>query len=232
MLTQTIPSYLYVQYQDEPTAPAFDEGTLGIATVGIATEAITGRGRDVYPVSDLQAFVNSYNAVAQGYLDSVNSLNLPIYTIQSGTMLDWVALGLYGIQRPSLSVGTTYTPLGVYNTVVYNETAYSEDVKGGDITAYFVTDDYFKRIITWNFYNGDSFQFTIPWLKRRVKRFLDGIDGVDFPIDETYDISVILTGINSFEINVPDTEAAHILEACILQGILSLPFQYIFTVTY
>ena len=232
MLTQIIPSYLYIQYQDEPTAPPFDEGTLGIATVGIATEAVTGRSRDRYPVSDLQAFVNSYNAIAQGYLDSVNALNLPIYTLQTGSMLDWVALGLYGIQRPSLSVGTTYTPLGVYNTVVYNETAYSEDVKGGDITVYAVTDDYFKRIITWNFYSGDSFQFTIPWLKRRVKRFLDGIDGVDFPIDETYDISVSLIGVNAFEINVPDTEAARILEACVLQGIISLPFQYIFTVTY
>ena len=207
MLTETIPSYLYVQYQDEPE---------------------TGVGS----VSDLQAFVNAYNSIAQGYLNSVNDLRLPIYTAQTGAMLDWVAFGIYGTQRPALSSGNTFSPLGVYNTVPYNTTAYSEDVKEGEIIVYNVTDDYFKRILTWNFYKGDGFQFTTQWLKRRIKRFLFGVDGINFPIEETYDVSVEYSSPNTINITIPDVEASPIFEAALAENIINVPFQYVFTVSY
>lgn len=232
MLTKTIPSYLYTQYQDEPTDVPAPNGIYAIPQEGIATVAITGLGHTGIPVSSLQAFVNSYNAITQNYLDDINVLNLPIYTVQSGAMLDWVALGLYGVNRPSLSTGTTFTPLGVYNTVDYNTTAYSEDIKGGEVTNYVVTDDHFKRILTWNFYKGDGFQFNMMWLKRRVKRFIYGFNGVNFPIEDTYEISIISTAPNTFEIHIPDLDIAPIFEACIIQGVLNVPFQYTFTVTY
>lgn len=232
MLTQIIPSYLYVQYQDEPLPDPADNKSYAIPAIGVATIAVSGRGPIANPISDLQAFVNAYNSLAQGYLDDINALNLPIYTLQSGAMLDWVALGIYGVNRPSLSTGTSYTPLGVYNTEPYNTRAYSEDVKGGTAVNYVVTDDHFKRILTWNFYKGDGFQFNIPWLKRRVKRFLYGFDGVDFPIEETYQVSVTKPSANSFVIHVPNIDIAPILSACIAQAVLNLPFEYTFTVTY
>lgn len=232
MLTQIIPSYLYVQYQDEPAPTPAANSSYAVGGWGVATIAVTGRGPVADPPSDLQAFVNAYNSLAQGYLDDINSLSLPVYTLQSGAMLDWVALGLYGVNRPSLSTGTSYTPLGVYNTVPYNVTAYSQDIKGGTYTNYVVTDDHFKRILTWNFYKGDGFQFSIPWLKRRVKRFLYGFDGIDFPIGETYQVSVTKPSANSFTIHVPNIDIAPILSACIAQAVLNLPFQYTFTVTY
>lgn len=232
MLTQIIPSYLYDQYRNEDTPEAVIGPDSAIAGIAVAGFAIAGNDAGLFSVSDLQAFVNAYNAIAQGYLDSVNSLNLPIYTLQSGAMLDWVAYGLYGSKRPSLAYGSTYTPLGVYNTEPYNVTAYSEDIKSGAITIYTVTDDYFKRILTWNFYKGDGFQFNIPWLKRRVKRFLYGLDGVSPDIQETYEISVTVTAPNFITITIPNVAASPVLAACIAEGVLNLPFQFIFTVSY
>ena len=54
---------------------------------------------------NLQSFVSAYNTMTQEYLDWFNNINLPIYTVQSGTMLDWVATGLYGIPRPTIANG-------------------------------------------------------------------------------------------------------------------------------
>lgn len=232
MLTDIIPSYLYVQYQDEPIPAPVANDTYAMPGIGIAGVAVAGRGPVTAQKSDLQAFVDSYNALAQGYLDDFNSLSLPIYTLQSGAMLDWVALGIYGVNRPSLSAGTSFGPDGVYNTVEYNKTAYSEDIKGGAYTNYVVTDDHFKRILTWNFYKGDGFQFDIPWLKRRIKRFLYGFNGVDFPIGDTYQVSVTKPSANSFAISIPNLDIAPIFAACIAQGVLNVPFQYTFTVSY
>ena len=232
MLTAIIPSYLYTQYQDGPVPDPESNTSFGIAGIGVASIAVAGRQPVSNPVTDLQAFINAYNSLAQGYLDSVNDLSLPIYTKQSGLMLDWVALGVYGAYRPSLSAGTSFTPLGAYNTVPYSTTAYSEDIKGGTATTYVVTDDFFKRILTWNFYKGEGFQFDIPWLKRRVKQFLYGLDGVALNIDNTYEISITLSAPNNFVIHIPDIAAAPVFAACIAQGVLNVPFQYNFTVTY
>ncbi|HHR1377797.1 TPA: hypothetical protein ACS3HB_005189, partial [Citrobacter freundii] len=57
-----------------------------------------------------------------------------------------------------------------------------------------VSDDLFKRIMTWNFYKGDGFYFTIPWLKRRIMRFLTGVNGVDVVNDQHWSISVLFSG--------------------------------------
>jgi hypothetical protein len=48
--------------------------------------------------------------------------------------------------------------------------------------------------MTWNFYKGDGYYFTIPWLKRRIIRFLTGIDGVDVVNDQRWSISVLFSG--------------------------------------
>lgn len=139
---------------------------------------------------DLQAFVASYNALAQQYLDWLNTVNLPVYTGApiSGSLLDWVAQGLYGITRPALASGSN-SDLGPYNTAMLNELPYN----GLDIITpapVATSDDIFKRIITWNYYRGDGRVFTVPWLKRRIMRFLEGTDGSAPSIDNTWQISV------------------------------------------
>ena len=139
----------------------------------------------------LQAFVASQNQLAQGYLDFMNTINLPVYTSDniSGSLLDWVAAGLYGIIRPALPYGNPAS-LGPFNTYAYNTVAFNGLVGASTSTFYATSDDTFKRMITWNFYKGDGYQFNVKWLKRRVMRFLYGVNGTDPGVNQTYRISV------------------------------------------
>jgi len=150
---------------------------------------------------DLEAFFTAYNELSQSNLDKINTLNLPIYTTKSGVLLEWVALGLYGFTRPVLPKGD-YFDKGVYNTIHLNEVPYNQNVRIAPTDFYQVTDDIFKRCITWNFYKGDGFQFTINWLKRRVARFLSGVNGVSHNIDETYQISVTMDAMDVVTIRI------------------------------
>jgi hypothetical protein len=267
-----IPSYLYQQYSDD---------------------------------SDLQAFVAAYNLLAQRYLNTFNQLNLPVYTnpLITGQLLDWVGQGIYGFSRPSLAAPTAFSGLGVYDTIPYDTNPYSYDIKSGAGQQYTVTDDYYKRILTWNFYKGDGFQYNTTWLKNRVARFLFGLNGAPLEIDQTYNlgtpavlsgctvsgttltvgsvvsgtiipymilsgagiteptfivsgsgntwtlsqsmtistpeamqglnaVSVTYTAPNSITIKVPNLPIAPIFQSAIQEGVLYVPFQYNYTVTY
>jgi len=140
---------------------------------------------------DLQAFVGSYNSIAQGYLDWFNTINLPIYTSDtiSGDLLDWIAQGLYGQTRPALSSGQN-AYLGTYNSFLYNQIPYNERLVVGPSNVVATSDDIFKRCMTWNLYQGDGRQFNVLWLKRRIMRWLTGENGTSPNIDNTDQISV------------------------------------------
>lgn len=139
---------------------------------------------------NLQSFVSAYNTMTQEYLDWFNTINLPIYTVQSGTMLDWVATGLYGIPRPTIANGflAWSAPLNTWamNTIPLN--GIDESPAG---TPQYITDDYYKRIITWFFYKGDGQVFTVNWLKRRIIRFCLGVNGFSPNISTTPNVSVV-----------------------------------------
>lgn len=143
----------------------------------------------------IQAFIAAYNDFAQAYLDYFNNLQLPIYTRPEiyGLLLDWVAEGLYGFKRPLLPTAFIRSK-GPYNTLQYNEVPYNYYLPDGPSEYFATSDDVFKRIITWNFFKGDGTQFNVRWLKRRVQRFLIGENGIDPPVDETYQISVLFSG--------------------------------------
>jgi hypothetical protein len=180
---------------------------------------------------DLVAFFTAYNNTSQELLNQTNSLNLPVYTKLSSPLLDWVADSVYGLKRPSLSqVVTGGSSLGVYDTQPYDVMGYSINNSTITSNSYVVNDDYFKRILTWNFYKGDGFQFTNEWLKRRLKRFLYGVNGVDFPIDNTYEISVEYTNGYQIVVTLPNTTISPILKACFTSNVLNIPFQYTFTI--
>jgi hypothetical protein len=140
---------------------------------------------------DLQAFKSSQNSMQNDIVDTFNGLNLPNYTQYpiSGALLDWVAAGLYGMIRPSLSSGI-YKLLGPYNTAEYNTIIYNarELLYPDQIVA--TNDDIFRRILTWHFSKGDGKNFSIQWLKKRVMKFLIGDSGKNINIDQTYQISV------------------------------------------
>ena len=140
---------------------------------------------------DCQAFVSAFNAMAQQYVDSFNQIELPIYTSPtiSGPLLDWVLTGLYGIPRPALSSGRNRN-IGPFNTYVMNSIPFNTQQLIGPQNVTVVSDDIYKRIATWNFFKGDGKYFDVRWLKRRIMRFVLGVDGADVDVDQTYQISV------------------------------------------
>jgi len=142
---------------------------------------------------DLQAFVASFNALAQEYVSFFANVSLPVYTGLSGGLLDWVALGLYGVARPTLPSGSN-RDTGSYNTYAFDTTAFNTIRRVGPQNVQATSDDTFKRCLTWALYKGDGKVFDIRWLKRRVKRFLIGVNGSAPNVDETYDISVTVGG--------------------------------------
>lgn len=140
---------------------------------------------------DIQAFNASYNNTAQRYVTTFATLGLPVYTGDpiNGALLDWVGTGLYGYSRPTLPSGKTQT-IGPLNTWEPNRIAINKFRRIGPQEYYVTTDDIYKRCITWHFFKGDGKVFNVRWLKRRVMRFLIGINGTAPPIDNTYQISV------------------------------------------
>lgn len=152
---------------------------------------------------DLNAFVNQFNLMAQQYVDWFNSINLPVYTADTivDGLLDWVALGLYGQERPSLPSGEAET-IGPINTYAFNTMPFNGFELIGPKNVYATTNDVFKRILTWNFYKGDGYTFNIRWLKRRIQRFLDGVNGTDPGVNQTYQISVTFGTGNQVNINI------------------------------
>ncbi|WP_213239647.1 hypothetical protein [Citrobacter braakii] len=181
------------------------------------------------------AFFQVYNEMAQEYLDEINSLSIPYWPSPalSGKLLDWVVEGIYGESRPLLKVSLDAIAKGAYNTIDYNTIPYAglKNYIPGATT--YVVDDYFKRILTWNFYKGDGVQFNIDWLKRRIARFLRGPNGIDPPVTDTFDISVIPNN-GVFAILLPNSNdsVGQFLKDAIEQRIVKLPFMYSFTVDF
>ena len=119
--------------------------------------------------SDVAAFVASYNSMTQGYVDYLNNVGLPIYTQLSGALLDWIGAGYYGYPRPTIGI-----PAGaIFGTAAFNTVQFGS----GSLNAITVNDDIYKRILTWKLQRGDGMYCTIPFLKKRITRFLLGVNG-------------------------------------------------------
>ena len=142
---------------------------------------------------DLQAFVRAYNDQAQGMVDWFNQVGLADWTSPQviGGLLDWVAQGLYGMPRPVLHSGRTQW-VGGLNTAALDTIPFNALTRTGSLNYYAVDDDIFKRILTWHLWKGDGKQFNFRWLKRRIMRFLTGVNGTAGEVDQTYQISVTI----------------------------------------
>ncbi len=226
-ITQTIPSYSYVQYNDDP---------------------------------DIVAFFTAYNDESKQRLDDTNAYQLPVFLEQSGSLLDWAATSIYGVARPNLTSGGPHQ-VGPLNSFELNSETLNAFSMVNNSKAFLADDDTYRRIIQWNTFKGDGFQFTMRWLKRRIQRF---ISGTLFP-DQTYQVSVRFTGPNAVLISiatsiqrliggafynehhfdgliplngietaplVPPTSTAFAsaFQSAVVSGVLLLPFQYTFTV--
>ena len=186
----------------------------------------------------VQALNASFNQVAQSYMDWFSQVNLPIYTQPqiAGPLLDWVAEGIYGISRPALASGTVFG-VGLLNTYELNTFLLNTFVTTSSFQSFVVSDDVFKRIITWFFFKGDGFQFSMTWLKRRVMRFLTDPAGSAPNIDNTYPVSVAFGASNDVTITITLTASAGItptiatiFQAAVQSAAINLPFQFVWTV--
>ncbi|WP_081078294.1 hypothetical protein [Burkholderia cepacia] len=192
---------------------------------------------------NIRAFADAYNGVAQDYLDWFNAINLPIYAgnpMITGTGLDYVLNNLYGIQRPALPAAMI-ADKGPYNSVPYNVMEFNAYQKREVAETYTSTDDVYARIATWQLYKGDGYNFTIPWLKRRIQRFLTGTGGVDGAnetqlgagVDQTNAVSVKFTARRKVTITVNTTDGTDytwkVLKAAIQGGVCQMPVGIEFT---
>jgi hypothetical protein len=140
---------------------------------------------------DLQAFVASQNQLTQTFINTINGLNLPIYTggVVSGALLDWVGAGLYGIPRPTLS-SYQYSLVGPFNTYQFNTVELNGSYFNSPDAIQVVTDDTYRRVLTWALLKGDGKVVNIRWLKRRIMQFLTGTNGVPINPAVTYQVSI------------------------------------------
>jgi len=143
---------------------------------------------------NLQAFVDAYNTLAKEIYDWMVNANLPVFigSYNSGDQLKWIAAGIYGVSPPIL-ISSKQSVYGPYNTVTFNSLPFNGRKVVDQSQQIVASDDLFKRVMMWNFYKGDGFYFTIPWLKRRIIRFLTGVDGVDVVNDQHWSISVLFS---------------------------------------
>lgn len=163
-----------------PYPPTPYDGTFPPSTPTTKTTTIPSYLYEQYQDDDdLQALVASYNQSTQAYVDAFNALNLPVYTGLSGALLDWVGNGLYGVARPTLYSGR-YRSVGAFNTFALDTLAIGALKRVGTFADVAVTsDDVYKRIITWHVWKSDGKQVGVQWIKRRVVRFLYGVNGAD-----------------------------------------------------
>lgn len=195
---------------------------------------------------DLQAFVASFNQATQAYVTWFSTVALPYYPGLTGDLLDWVAEGLYGQTRTTLASPAS-AALGMLNTEPLNTATLNSYVPSTQ-TYYALTDDVFQRILTWNFYKGDGKRFCTRFLKRRVMRFLIGVNGIDpnpvqpgFVVgaENTSPISVHISGgvltvsINQVLLSTLTQVTPGILtlfQLAFTGGALDLPVQYTYAV--
>lgn len=201
----------------------------------------------------LQSFVDSYNSIAQGYLDWFNNTPLAVYTNLSDSLLDWVGVNLYGISRPIIQSITNLPSTGAILTTRIGQQPINTLLSHNSGTTQTVTDDIYKRCLTWYLYKGDGNQFTMQWLRRRFARFLFGINGSDITVDQlqyvkinqmqaTNNPSILSAPIitkailvnqtttvsflkSQYIISVPYSQNAEICQSLFNQGFLPAPFQ-------
>lgn len=177
---------------------------------------------------DLQAFIASFNEIAQGYLDWFNQTPLSVYTSPNiaGALLDWIGQGIWGIPRPVLSNESAQVFAG-YNEATYDTLAYNalNYVQSG--SAQLASDDIYKRVLTWNLYRGDGQMFCMQWLKNRIARFLNGPNGGDYPVLNAQP-DVTVSG-SVFTVTASASTAYTDLARAYANGALAFPFQYSMT---
>lgn len=186
---------------------------------------------------NLQAFIDAYNLETQSVIDWFNTINLPIYTKLTGDLLDWVGVGLYGYPRPIIGSSVITSVTGQTSSYPITDLPTADIKEAVSQTTYTIPDDIYKRMLTWFFYKGDGEIFSVTWLKRRIYRFLYGINGTDAigPFTPTISVTFTESSIYPATCNITVTSApaavAPYLEIFINSGFAGLPFRFNYVAT-
>jgi hypothetical protein len=124
-------------------------------------------------------------------------------------------------------------------------------------TASQLTDDLYKRLLTFWLFLGDGKQMSLAWIRRRFARFLFGVNGSDIPAEYLQQVSILPVkfppngamgsqpmGYNAmgvlntntqsakrnYTISIPQSVAALTLQQLFSSSLLPLPFQISFHV--
>lgn len=145
---------------------------------------------------NIVALFAAYNRLAQDTLSWMVTHPMALYTgpALSGDFLTYCALCLYGQFRYRISYTELRDVTGEIDSSMINRLAVNETPIDKRYSGSAISDDLFKRILTWNLYKGDGLCFSIPWLKRRIMRFLTGEDGHAWRFNSTAPVSVRCVG--------------------------------------
>ena len=210
---------------------------------------------------DVTAFFTVINQIGQGYLNWYNQTPLPVWTSPaiSDALLDWIGTNLYNTTRPVIATDTS-TSYGAMATYPMATQAMASFVRHLSGTAQIAPDDLYKRVLTWILYRGDGKQATIEWLRRRIARFLYGINGSDIYVGLITNVSISSNGVevvgplgtaalgtlymgelelvnfnskSNLSITIPDLTISKSFTALFNAGFLPAPFQmkYSFTIS-
>lgn len=197
---------------------------------------------------NLQSLVDAYNQMVQAYVTWFATVGLPFYPGLSGSLLYWVIVGLYGYPKPAIATSSN-PAVGPLNTQLLNISPLNTFTAPASGTSYSLSDDLYQRSLTWCFFKGDGKQYCIPWLKRRVMRFLAGPNGLDpnpylpnFIVgpENTSAVSVTSSG-GTVTVTISQSQLATLIAvpeqtlqvfALLLEGgFLDVPAQYSYSVT-
>lgn len=184
---------------------------------------------------DINAWWQSRNSLTQGYLNWWNSTPLGLYTSNqvTGALLDWIGQGIYGLPRPIVSTERTGFTAGLnanpLNSLALNGSIYS--VSG---IAEPASDGIYKQFLTWWLWRGDGMVMNTNWLKRRVMRFVTGVNGSDMAVGAVPP-SIVVSG-DTITITIQSSSMATIMQDFLNSGLLLMPFIYtpsvVFTQNY
>lgn len=180
---------------------------------------------------NVQAFFDGTNALSQQYHDWFLQTPLTVYTDAAinGPLLDWVGQQYYGISRPVLGNTVVSLTAGM-NSFPMNTEAMNGLAVTNSGTATLVSDDLYKRTLTWINYIGDGKQVSLPWLRRRVARFIYGANGTDLTdIGLVTNIKIQVSG-SAVKFLIPfGTGIASSFINLLANGWLPVPFMQTFT---
>jgi hypothetical protein len=185
---------------------------------------------------NIVAWFTAFNQLSQGYVNWFNAVPFGVYTNANvnGPLLDWIGNGIYGVPRPVFSTLTTIFRAAALNAVPLDTIAIDGSSSSSSGSAVIATDDYYKRVITWLTYIGDGRMCNAMVLRKRIARFLYGVNGTDVTLSQAENVSIAVQTSPTLKYIITLPSSANPASAYFQEGFnagfLSFPFQLAATV--